>query len=989
VTEAEEGTPNASSPRWNEADRLAALDRYAILDTPREADFDDIVRLAADVFDAPISVVNLIAGDRQWFKAEVGIGTDSLPLDVSICAHAILQPGIFVVPDTTADARFAANPLVTGDPGLRFYAGALLETPDGLPLGTVCVLDTKTRPHGITERQRLTLELLARQVMTQLELRREIALRDQRTRQLEEEIAARASIDKALRESEARFRNMADHAPVMMWVTDADGRCTYLNRQWYGFTGQTAEAAEGFGWLDAVHPDDRGWSGEVFLQANAKQQGFRLEYRLRRHDGAYRWALDAASPRFGVKGEFLGYIGSVIDIDERRETENALRVSEERYRTLFTAIEVGFCVIDLLFDGDRPADYRFVEANPAFERQTGLVDPAGRTARELVPDLEPHWFDLYARIAMTGEATRFEHGSEAMGRWFDVHALRIGAPEQRRVALLFNDITERRRAEVAIRELNETLEHRIEEALAERKLWADVIENSDALIGVVSTDLRYLALNTAYADEFARIYGVRPKVGDALPDLMANVPEHREEVLAIWRRALAGEDFTVVESLGDPDAVRPAYELRFNALHDRHGRFIGAFQYAVDVTARLRDQARLAEAEQQLRQAQKMEAVGQLTGGIAHDFNNMLAVTIGSLDLLNRRIGGGDARAQRYVDAAADGARRAASLTQRLLAFSRQQPLRPEPLDVNKLVAGMSDLLRHSLGSDVRAETVLAGGLWRTHADPNQLENVILNLAINARDAMPDGGCLIVETQNAHLDSRYAAAHLGVPAGQYVLVAISDTGSGMSEAVIAKAFDPFFTTKGVGKGTGLGLSQVYGFVKQSGGHVKIYSEPDQGTTVKVYLPRLLGDHAEPEMVATDLNLPVGEQAELILVVEDEPAVRRLSVEALGELGYQVLEADSAAAALRLLEQHPEIALLFTDVVMPETNGARLAEEARRQRPDLKVLFTTGYTRNAVVHNGVLDPGVELIGKPFTIDELAARVRHVLDMPLQLIKPTPR
>ncbi|EGF90840.1 histidine kinase-, DNA gyrase B-, and HSP90-like ATPase family protein [Asticcacaulis biprosthecium C19] len=281
------------------------------------------------------------------------------------------------------------------------------------------------------------------------------------------------------------------------------------------------------------------------------------------------------------------------------------------------------------------------------------------------------------------------------------------------------------------------------------------------------------------------------------------------------------------------------------------------------------------------------------------------------------------------------------------------------------------------MGSAIRLETVLAGGLWSVHADPNQLENVILNLGVNARDAMAEGGRLTIETQNAHLDERYAARHMGVPAGQYVLIAISDTGEGMPPEVVAKAFDPFFTTKAVGKGTGLGLSQVYGFVKQSGGHVKIYSEVGEGTTVKIYLPRFIGA-AEDEVVTDVSDLPLGEEQEVVLVVDDEPAVRQFSCDALVELGYRVLEADGAVRALAMLEAQPEVSLLFTDIVMPETNGRKLADAARVLRPDLKVLYTTGYTRNAVVHNGVLDPGVELIGKPFTIEQLAAKVRQVLD-----------
>ncbi|PAX09263.1 GAF domain-containing protein [Sphingomonas lenta] len=375
----------------------------------------------------------------------------------------------------------------------------------------------------------------------------------------------------------------------------------------------------------------------------------------------------------------------------------------------------------------------------------------------------------------------------------------------------------------------------------------------------------------------------------------------------------------------------------------------------------------LEQAHDALRQSQKMEAVGQLTGGIAHDFNNMLAVVVGSLDLLGRRIGADDPRARRYLEAASDGARRAAQLTQRLLAFARQQPLRPEPIDANKLVAGMSDLLRHSVGPDIQLEADLQPGLWRIHADPNQLENAILNLAVNARDAMPDGGRLTIATRNDGDDQ--------------VVITVSDTGVGMPPHVIAKAFDPFFTTKEVGKGTGLGLSQVYGFVQQSGGRIEIGSEPGRGASIEIRLPRYQGveDGAGAEADAPGLALSAAR--DVVLVVEDEPAVRQFSTDALTELGYRVLEADGAAAALRQLDAHPDVSLLFTDVVMPEVNGAKLAEEARRRRPDLRVLFTTGYARDAISRDGALDPGVELIGKPFTVEELAAKVRDVLDAPV--------
>ncbi|MGX9142711.1 CHASE3 domain-containing protein [Mesorhizobium sp. 128a] len=379
-------------------------------------------------------------------------------------------------------------------------------------------------------------------------------------------------------------------------------------------------------------------------------------------------------------------------------------------------------------------------------------------------------------------------------------------------------------------------------------------------------------------------------------------------------------------------------------------------------------------AEAQIRQMQKMEAVGQLTGGIAHDFNNMLAVIISAMNLAQRKLARGEHDIAKFIEAATDAATRAANLTARLLAFSRQQPLAPQVVDTNRLVTGMSGLLRRALGETIRIETVLAGGLWKTHADPSQIENAILNLAVNARDAMDDNGKLTIETANSHLDD--AATHADVKAGQYVMIAVSDTGEGMPADVMAKAFEPFFTTKPVNKGTGLGLSQVFGFVKQSGGHVKIYSEPGEGTTIKIYLPRFFG--AEEAVLPTGRGDNPAAVTETILVVEDDARVRASTTDALCELGYTVIHAGSGQEALQKLADNPGVALLFTDIVMPVMNGRKLAEEALARLPQLKVIFTTGFTKNAVVHNGVLDHDVHFLAKPFTIEQLAAKLRDVLD-----------
>jgi signal transduction histidine kinase/CheY-like chemotaxis protein len=392
----------------------------------------------------------------------------------------------------------------------------------------------------------------------------------------------------------------------------------------------------------------------------------------------------------------------------------------------------------------------------------------------------------------------------------------------------------------------------------------------------------------------------------------------------------------------------------------------------------LLEQVRQRErAEGQLRQSQKMEAIGQLSGGIAHDFNNMLGVVTGALDLMQRRISKGDFGIERYMEAAIQATGRAAGLTHRLLAFARQQPLAPEPIDADKLIGNMSDLLRSTLGEHIQIETASAAGLWLTKADAHQLESAILNIAINARDAMPGGGKLTIETGNVILDDAYCRQNLDVETGQFILIAISDTGVGMPPEIATQVFDPFFTTKPAGKGTGLGLSQVYGFIRQSRGHIKIYSEIGAGTTVKIYLKRLIGELEQPRR-SPPQPAQRGDASEVILVVEDNPLMRQMSVEALADLGYTVIDSESAAGALSLLGQTSGIKLLFTDVVMPEMNGRKLADEAVRRRPDLKVLFTTGYTPNAVVHGGVLDPGVNFLGKPFTLEQLATKVRAVLD-----------
>ena len=401
---------------------------------------------------------------------------------------------------------------------------------------------------------------------------------------------------------------------------------------------------------------------------------------------------------------------------------------------------------------------------------------------------------------------------------------------------------------------------------------------------------------------------------------------------------------------------------------------------ARDVTEQRARARALADAEDALRQAQKMETLGQLTGGVAHDFNNLLQIVTGNLELLQRDLPEDQARLRRAADNAMAGAERAALLTQRLLAFSRRQPLAPERIDPNRLVSGMSDLLNRTLGETIEVETIQSARIWPIEIDVNQMENALLSLAVNARDAMPDGGKLTIEVANTHIDEDYAAQEAEVSPGQYVLISVSDTGQGMDEDVLSHAIEPFFTTKEVGRGTGLGLSMVYGFIKQSGGHIRVYSERGHGTTVKIYLPRFYGPLPDNDTGTVSRATPVCGGDETVLVCEDDDKVRAYTVDVLKELGYRVMEADNGAAALQALETASEpIDLLFTDVILPGgMTGADIAQQARAQQPGLRILFATGYARNAIIHHGRLDPGVELLTKPFTYAELATKVREMLD-----------
>ncbi|MFG1428952.1 GAF domain-containing hybrid sensor histidine kinase/response regulator [Roseixanthobacter glucoisosaccharinicivorans] len=512
----------------------------------------------------------------------------------------------------------------------------------------------------------------------------------------------------------------------------------------------------------------------------------------------------------------------------------------------------------------------------------------------------------------------------------------------------------------SVQAARETLEQRVEERTRERdRMW----RLSGDLLNVFDVEGRLIAVNRAWTSVLG--WSEAELLSARVPDLI-----HPDDADAAREKI----------ALLDGGAATVRYENRYRTREGGYRRIAwtaspeaGLF-YAIG-----RDITEQREMEEQLRQSQKMEAVGQLTGGIAHDFNNLLQGITGSLDIVQRRIAQGRmGELERFISGAMTSANRAAALTHRLLAFSRRQPLDPKPVKANPLVASMEDLLRRTLGERIALELVLAGGLWQTLCDPNQLENAILNLCINARDAMPEGGRLTIETCNAHLDGAYAASVRDVRPGQYICICVTDTGAGMSPEVMSRAFDPFFTTKPIGQGTGLGLSMIYGFARQSEGYAKIYSEAGKGTTVKLYLPRYRGAAAADEEVSAPAVPPRPEPDETVLVVEDEPVVRGLIVEVLHELGYHALEAGDGPEGLKILQSDARIDLLVTDIGLPGLNGRQIADAARVMRPDLRVLFMTGYAENAAMANGFLEPGMEMITKPFPLDALALRLREMME-----------
>jgi PAS domain S-box-containing protein len=819
-----------------------------------------------------------------------------------------------------------------------------------------------------------------------------------------------------LSESEAKFHAIANSIDQMVWSTRADGYHDYFNDRWYDFTGVPYGSTDGDGWNGIFHPEDQDRAWATWRHSLQTGEPYHIEYRLRHRSGQYRWVIGRAQCARDEAGRIVRWYGTCTDIHDLKEAESRLRESEERYRTLFESIESGFCVVEVALDDPR-TDYRVVEANPAFYRQTGFPeDIIGRWLRDAAPDLEEHWFEIYGRVARTGRSERFEQGSALLGRWFDVYAFRVGEPDERRVAILFTDISARRNAEERLREESRTLEtlNTTGAALAAELDLERVVQMvTDA--GVALTGAQFGAFFYNVLDDAGESYmlytlsGVDRSRFEGFPmprataifrptfdgegvvrsdDILADPRYGKSEphfgmpkghlpvrsYLAVPVTSRSGE---VIGGLffGHPEPGR---------FDDRHERLMiglaGQSSIAMD-NARLYQDVRRANetleqrvlertveletAHEALRQSQKMEAMGQLTGGVAHDFNNLLTPIVGALDLLQRK-GVGGPREQRLIGGAAHSADRAKTLVQRLLAFARRQPLQMVPVDIPQLVAGMADLIGSTTGPQIKVVVNVEGELPPAKADPNQLEMALLNLAVNARDAMPDGGTLRI---SASADTIAADAVPGLAAGDYVRLSVADTGTGMNEDTLKRAIEPFFSTKGIGRGTGLGLSMVHGLASQLGGALTITSKLGLGTNIELWLPQSREAPADRE---GPRDAPAAPRRGTVLLVDDEDYVRLSTADMLEDLGYRVIEAASSEEALSLVADGAEFDLLVTDHLMPGMTGSELARRLLQQRAGLPVLVISGYAES----EGVA-PDLPRLTKPFRAEELAESLAAVM------------
>jgi len=913
--------------------RLRSLASYHILDSAPEPEYDNIVRRAAVLCDCPISTITLVDRHRQWFKASVGLDIQETERGIALCDHTVRGTGLLIIPDIRLDDRFAGNPVIADPHGIRFYAGTPLLSEENEVLGTLCVMDH--RPRDLSEAQTNYLTLLADQVMMHLTLRRQnLKLQD--------------TIDES--ERARRLTGIAGRlARVGGWSVDVASRRVTMSPELLALHGLgSATRLTLDECLNFYEQEEKPKIQALFAACANEGVPYDEELQVLDATGQPFWVRALGEPVFDEAGVVIRVDGAFQDVSEQRRADSALREEKVRFEAAARA------TADAIWDWNTATDrlwwsegmqtlfgYSAEDLEHDSRSWTTRIHPDDK--KRVLTDIErvihsqqQKWEAEYRFMCKDGSIAYVSDRG---------YVIRDENGDALRMVGGMSDVTERRRF------------------LANLARQATLLDNSRDAILVLDLERRITYWNRAAE----AIYGWRrdQALGRRIDDMLGEDPALLETATRAllengqWAGRLNGQN-------ANGDSV--VSEARWSLVDGHHGEAKAVLAINTDITEHL-------ALEEQLQQSQRLEAVGQLTGGVAHDFNNLLTVILGNSELLEDQLEETPVlrNSARLIRGAAE---RAAELTRRLLAFARRQPLAPEIVDVNELIHGLTPLLRPTLHEHLAFNIVPCDSPWPAFIDPGQLESAILNLCINARDAVSGGGCIVLETANVTLDKDYANRHSEVVAGDYLQVVVSDTGEGIPAAALEKVFEPFFTTKPKGKGTGLGLSMVYGFVKQSRGHIKIYSEPGEGTTVKLYLPR--ADRGDERPVPPASPVRFSNLAETILLVEDDSAVRDQAARQLRELGYRVISAVDGEAALAVLQEQ-EVDLLFTDVIMPGgPNGPELARLARQRLPGLPVLYTSGYTENAIVHQGRLDPGIHLLEKPYHREQLARKVRNALD-----------
>jgi two-component system, cell cycle sensor histidine kinase and response regulator CckA len=756
----------------------------------------------------------------------------------------------------------------------------------------------------------------------------------------------------------------ADDLPHIVWISAADGTTNYLNRYGRDFLGLAPNEANTQVWVGLVHPDHRTAVRRTWKEASRSEAPYEVEYRLKRADGSYRWILERAVPRRDADGQVRSWVGTCTDVEDQKRAVASLRESEERdvfgRKRAERALEQERAVSETLLASlpalvgvvDRRG--RLVRWNQNYAEATGLPNEEllGRDVLATVIDEDrPRLAETMRRVFEDGGYEQVEgRARNAQGevREYVFAGRRVEIGGETFIVSTGLDVTDRRRAE------------------EQQARLSQVVEQTAESIVITDPGGSILYVNPAF--EAVSGYTRAEAIGQN-PRILKSGNQDAAFYRRMWEVLARGEVWTGRLINRRKDGILFEEDATIGPVRDATGRVTSYVAVKRDVT----NETRL---ERQLLQAQKIEAVGRLAGGIAHDFNNLLGVIMGYADLVRRGLGA-DHPLGGKVDQIRKATERAAALTRQLLAFSRKQVLQPKVIDLNGVLRDVEPMLRRLIGEDIELRTILEPRLGRVKADPFQIEQVVMNLALNARDAMPEGGHLTFETQDAALDAECVAQHPVVPPGRYVMLAVSDTGAGMDAETQAHAFEPFFTTKDAGKGTGLGLATVYGIVKQSEGYIWLYSEVGLGTTFKIYLPRV----DEAEVVDAPGKEPTRLAAghETVLVVEDEASLRDVLCETLESGGYTVLVARDGAEAVRIAGEYAgAIHLIVTDAIMPGLTGRKTVEQIIPTRPETNLLFISGYTDEAIAKQGVLLPGAAFLSKPFTPDDLLRKVRAVLE-----------